>query len=155
MVIMSKSNKILKKNIVSKLSSIISEGTKSIYKKVIFENEVASSEIMSMLDSYIESAIWTAEEELDSDDDIDAYISDNSRIDAYKDVRDFVNAAGNLLDNIEPFQIGHDLWLTRNGHGTGFWDRDLGEVGEKLSQIASDMGEKNVFWDDEGKVSIE
>jgi hypothetical protein len=26
-------------------------------------------------------------------------------------------------------QIGHDLWLTRCGHGAGFWDRDLhGEV---------------------------
>ena len=24
-------------------------------------------------------------------------------------------------DNIE--QSGHDFWLTRNGHGTGFWDR--------------------------------
>mgnify|MGYP000679953472 FL=1 len=20
-------------------------------------------------------------------------------------------------------QAGHDFWLTRNGHGTGFWDR--------------------------------
>jgi hypothetical protein len=24
-------------------------------------------------------------------------------------------------DNIE--QAGHDFWLTRNGHGAGFWDR--------------------------------
>jgi hypothetical protein len=22
-------------------------------------------------------------------------------------------------------QIGHDIWLTRCGHGAGFWDRDL------------------------------
>jgi hypothetical protein len=27
---------------------------------------------------------------------------------------------------------GHDFWLTRNGHGAGFWDRGLGEVGENL-----------------------
>ena len=25
-----------------------------------------------------------------------------------------------------PSQIGHDFWLTRNGHGSGFWDRDCG-----------------------------
>ncbi len=25
-------------------------------------------------------------------------------------------------DNIE--QAGHDFWFSRNGHGTGFWDRD-------------------------------
>ena len=23
-------------------------------------------------------------------------------------------------------QAGHDFWLTRNGHGVGFWDRGLG-----------------------------
>ena len=26
-------------------------------------------------------------------------------------------------------KAGHDFWLTRNGHGAGFWDRGLGEVG--------------------------
>ena len=29
---------------------------------------------------------------------------------------------------------GHDYWLTRNGHGAGYWDRDLGEVGDKLTK---------------------
>lgn len=32
-------------------------------------------------------------------------------------------------------QFGHDYWLTRNGHGAGFWDRGLGEVGDKLSEL--------------------
>lgn len=31
---------------------------------------------------------------------------------------------------------GHDLWLTRNGHGVGFWDRGLGELGDKLADVA-------------------
>ena len=30
--------------------------------------------------------------------------------------------------------IGHDLWLTSQGHGVGFWDRGLGELGEKLTE---------------------
>lgn len=30
-------------------------------------------------------------------------------------------------------QAGRDFWFTRNGHGVGFWDRGLGEVGDKLS----------------------
>lgn len=29
--------------------------------------------------------------------------------------------------------VGHDYWLTRNGHGTGFWDRGLGALGDLLS----------------------
>lgn len=31
--------------------------------------------------------------------------------------------------------IGHDLWLTRNGHGVGFWDRNMGRVGERLTAL--------------------
>lgn len=27
------------------------------------------------------------------------------------------------LDKYDPTQVGHDLWLTRNHHGAGFWDR--------------------------------
>ena len=30
-------------------------------------------------------------------------------------------------------QAGIDYYLTRNGHGAGFWDRGLGDVGETLS----------------------
>lgn len=35
---------------------------------------------------------------------------------------------------------GHDLWLTRNGHGAGFWDRGLGAIGERLSKAAKAYG---------------
>lgn len=27
------------------------------------------------------------------------------------------------LDTWDAGQFGHDFWLTRNGHGTGYWDR--------------------------------
>lgn len=37
-------------------------------------------------------------------------------------------------------QMGVDLWLTRNGHGAGFWDRGLGELGDKLTDLAHSMG---------------
>lgn len=40
---------------------------------------------------------------------------------------------------------GHDFWLSRCGHGTGFWDRDLGEVGERLYEAARSFGEADIF----------
>ena len=39
---------------------------------------------------------------------------------------------------------GHDYWLTRNGHGTGYWDRDLGEIGDQLTR-ASEYTECRAF----------
>lgn len=32
--------------------------------------------------------------------------------------------------------VGHDFWLTSQGHGAGFWDRDLGDVGDALTDSA-------------------
>lgn len=35
--------------------------------------------------------------------------------------------------------IGHDLYLTSAEHGVGFWDRGLGELGDKLSDLCGWM----------------
>lgn len=49
-------------------------------------------------------------------------------------------------------QAGHDFWLTRNGHGVGFWDRDIGEVGDRLSEASRKCGEVNLSVGDDGKI---
>lgn len=46
-------------------------------------------------------------------------------------------------------QAGHDLALTRNGHGAGYWDRGLGQLGEDLSEAAATMGDADLWWDGE------
>jgi hypothetical protein len=42
-------------------------------------------------------------------------------------------------------QAGHDFWLSRNGHGTGFWDRDSSYYGDHvrdwLQRKAEQFGE--------------
>ena len=43
-------------------------------------------------------------------------------------------------------QLGHDLWFTRNGHGVGFWDKDI-QGANRLSQIARNMGESYLMTD--------
>ena len=47
-------------------------------------------------------------------------------------------------------QFGHDLWLTRNGHGVGFWDRGLGELGNKLTEACKKLGSHDVYCGDDG-----
>lgn len=37
-------------------------------------------------------------------------------------------------------QVGHDFWLTREGHGTGFWDRGNGAMGDRLADKAKVYG---------------
>ena len=56
------------------------------------------------------------------------------------------------LSGIEPKQLGHDLWLTRNRHGAGFWDRGLGEIGDKLTELAHSYGDVTLYIGDDGKI---
>lgn len=35
-------------------------------------------------------------------------------------------------DGYDMERAGRDYWFTRNSYGTGFWDRDLGDVGDQL-----------------------
>ena len=44
---------------------------------------------------------------------------------------------------------GHDFWLTRNGHGAGFWDRGYpDEVGDALTEAAHAFGEAYLDWEE-------
>jgi hypothetical protein len=50
---------------------------------------------------------------------------------------------------------GHDFWLTRCGHGAGFWDRGLGELGDRLSEkcgFRTEFDNINVYLGDNRKV---
>jgi len=53
---------------------------------------------------------------------------------------------------IEWEALGHDLWLTRNGHGAGFWDRDLGELGDALTEAAKRQGSCDLYVGDDGMI---
>ena len=100
--------------------------------------------VQAVIEGYVNAALWT--EELDrrlSAEDL----SETARIAIAIDCQHFLvhnqvllSHAGLGLD-----QIGHDLWLTRNGHGTGFWDRDLGDLGDALADAARDLGHSALY----------
>jgi len=51
---------------------------------------------------------------------------------------------------------GHDFWLTRNGHGAGFWDRGYSdELGEALTNAAHACGEAYAYVGDDGNVYVD
>ena len=53
-------------------------------------------------------------------------------------------------------QAAHDLWLTRNGHGAGFWDRgDLyGPYADMFTTSSEAMRECSVYLGDDGLVYL-
>lgn len=51
-----------------------------------------------------------------------------------------------------PSSAGHDFWLTRNGHGTGFGDRNLGPVGDRLTKASDEVGSSDLYVGDDGRL---
>lgn len=110
--------------------------------------------------AYIECALWASTD--DAGEPLDGlYSADDlageTREKMAADVVDFLNLLwreGLDLGPIEPEQIGHDFWLTRNGHGAGFWDRGLGDLGETLTRLAHPYGESTLYIGDDGMIYV-
>ena len=61
-------------------------------------------------------------------------------------------------------RAGHDFWLTRNGHGAGFWDRSYTEgepgetpgddLGDRLSAITKTFGQVDPYIGDDDKIHL-
>lgn len=91
-----------------------------------------------ILGGYIECAAW-AEECHD--------VTKDFRKRAEKDVKAFVDSVpaellGQAIDEQDASRVGHDFWMTRQGHGVGFWDGDYTkELGDKLTKLSKAQGE--------------
>ena len=111
--------------------------------------------------AYIECALWSSTDNSDESGGLpldknygEADITIASLKKMIKDCADFqVECATDLAQAGSDPQNGHDFWLTRNGHGAGFWDRDYGDVGDRLSEACKAYGE---CWTDviRGKVHV-
>lgn len=109
--------------------------------------------------AYLACALWTASDPedglpLDREYDVDDFHADAVR-EASETCADFVLSAGDDVNDLDPEQIGHDLWLTRNSHGAGFWDRGLGEQGKRLTELAHPYGEAYVYVGDDNLLHFE
>lgn len=58
--------------------------------------------------------------------------------------------AADIADDLS--QAGHDFWLTRNGHGSGFWDGEWPEAGDRLTEASKAYRQVDLYIGDDGKV---
>jgi hypothetical protein len=59
-----------------------------------------------------------------------------------------------LMCQDDPGQAGHDFWMTRNGHGVGFWETPdwPKEIGQRLTKAARKVGECWLYVGDDKKI---
>jgi hypothetical protein len=118
-----------------------------------------------ILNSYIEAALWSSVDDegvpLDKNykaEDIDPL----TKLHMLRDVNQAVTLADAFVPGWREYwdndHFGYDFWLTRCGHGSGFWSRapthpsEEGEIGEKLSTIARSFGSVDLYVGDDGVI---
>lgn len=108
---------------------------------------------------YIECALWSSTDDegepLDANYGIDD-LSPEALTAMIDDCADFQSSFAGLLAQTTAVdaQNGHDFWLTRNHHGTGFWDRGYGDVGAKLTEMTGPYEECNLYVGDDDKLYV-
>lgn len=123
------------------------------------------------LKAYIECALWSSYDyppgvdpeapdsvavHLDQWEGTEGSLDESARIRMAADVADFLMNAPvlHLIEQlaIEPGQVGHDFWLTRNGHGAGFWDRGPEPERRQLADLCEPYGDADLYIGDDGRI---
>lgn len=121
--------------------------------------------------AYIEAALWTSYGSVDGDvvleslqdfdvEDIDPVCLDYIIEDCRKFQKDnYDDIYG--IENVDPQwdnaqRAGHDFWLTRNGHGSGFWDNHRWPKPQamRLTKAAKKFGEMNLYYEPNGSYAV-
>lgn len=134
------------------------------------EEELKNQYIPGEIESWMDSGFDEEENELDklikitsnfNKKSIENFtkedIEPNSLIKAYTDIKEFINLAGNGVNEAIQKngyeQLGHDIWLTRNHHGAGFFDHSY-ENEESLMSAAHKLKEVDLYINDNMKLSF-
>lgn len=112
---------------------------------------------------YIDAALWSSTD--DEGEPLDRYCLDDIAPETMdrmrKDCAAFYAANIPAIDNGPVHAVGcsneeyagHDFWLTRNGHGAGYWDGDWPEpAATALADRAKAFGECDLYIGDDGLI---
>ena len=121
------------------------------------------SDLTQFVDSYIETALWSSNDESDESggEPLDknygpSDLAPETRRQMFLDAASFYKANFTKFgfDDVDyPGKAGHDFWLTRNRHGAGFWDGDWPEPqASRLTDAAHAYGEYDLMVGDDNRI---
>ena len=105
-------------------------------------------------ESYLVTALWAS---LNVEDPLDdKYSIDDFDVETLHKLGDmyqkfFDENYYTLGGDSTPENFGHNVWLTQNGHGAGFWDGDYIN-GDELTEAAEKLGHVDLYIGDDNKI---
>jgi hypothetical protein len=135
-----------------------------VCERVMVANRSFVDYVATAFAQYLDTALWSSLDYTDVDDvevhnpePMDANhdvsdIGDDTRDELLTDVVSFIASEWRDVRDLDAGQVGHDFWLTRNGHGAGFWDRGMGERGDRLTAACKPYGGVDLYVGDDGAI---
>ena len=122
--------------------------------------------IHSFIEAYVTCMQWSTSGTTPDGEEVESLEQFPISVEAMRKVKEecesFLFAAKHLMADLPEWYgandggvyayAGHDFWLTRNGHGAGFWDRGLGDLGDRLTSLAQTYGQCDPVIGDDGKI---
>lgn len=122
--------------------------------------------LRQFIEGYIECGLWLTPHEAENSDengylqeDFDgSELSEASRTTLETVCKDFYTMnLGALTQAYMEYDrawacLGHDFFLSRNGNGTGFWDRGMNTLGCQLHDATKPYGESYFYVGDNGSL---
>ena len=131
------------------------------------QTESNKHDIDTILNNYFEAALFTEEENLikDINDNSDNELrnghftiydfTENAKEKSIADIKTFLSKVGSAADDISDEMLGHDIWLSRNSHGAGFFDRGYDkEIVEILMDAARSLKGVDLYVTSDMKIDI-
>lgn len=114
----------------------------------------------AFFNAYITAALWSSVD--DNGDPLDANYTGESiapvtvekmRADCQKFLTENYDLLSQVYKMADDYSsAGHDFWLTRNGHGAGFWDRGFGYIGDALTDRSTEFKECPLYVGDDNLI---
>ena len=117
-----------------------------MWRGKVFRRTVMPHQEGEFYRGYLRSALWASMDDNGNslDDTYDArHIAEHTDDEMAGDAVHFLNSHSHLLPADALYQAGTDFWLSRNGHGTGYFDRPevYGDETDALQKAAGAAGE--------------
>jgi len=121
------------------------------------QQKASEAEVDKSFTAYAQAALFTGTDEegepLDKRFTVNDIHPDSKKL-MRKDLSDFIRQVKSLYPGVDfdSDDLAHNFWLTRNREGSGFWDGDWPDNGEKLTALSHKFGEKSLLEDHEGEL---
>jgi hypothetical protein len=133
------------------------------FPNALFSEPTNDDHLSAFFPAYVECALWSSTH--DSGEPLDGThepedLSPECEAKMRGDCVRFLDACAQVIEDATYFgrgdkfeQAGHDFWLTRSGHGCGFWDGDWSEPhAATLTKASKRFREPYLYVGDDGKI---